>query len=83
MAAWDTNAACVMEASWQGGCLTLRVRDFGGGRGTHVGHGIGLGNVDARLRHLYGDDAGVRLDPVDTGGSVVTVWLPARRWVVA
>ncbi len=72
-----------VEASRQGGCLTLRVRDFGGGRGTHVGHGIGLGNVDARLRHLYGDDAGVRLDPVDTGGSVVTVWLPARRWVVA
>ncbi|NID14743.1 sensor histidine kinase [Luteibacter yeojuensis] len=69
-----------IEASRQAGQLTVRVRDYGGGRGTHGGHGIGLGNVGARLRHLYGDDAGVRLDPVEEGGSVVTVWLPARRW---
>ena len=72
-----------VEASREAGRLTLSVRDFGGGAGTHAGHGIGLGNVGARLRHLYGDEAGVRLDPVAAGGSVVTVWLPARRWAIA
>jgi sensor histidine kinase YesM len=69
-----------IDASRQAGQLMVRVRDYGGGQGSRSGHGIGLGNVGARLRHLYGDAAGVRLDPVEEGGSVVTVWLPARRW---
>lgn len=64
------------------GLLTLRVRDFGGGV-VRTGHGIGLTNVGARLRHLYGDAAGVRLEPVVEGGSLVTIWLPARRWETA
>lgn len=64
------------------GRLTVRVRDFGGGE-PRTGHGIGLTNVGARLSHLYGDAAGVRLDPVVDGGSLVTVWLPARRWETA
>ncbi len=62
--------------------LTLRVRDGGGGV-ARAGHGIGLGNAGARLRHLYGDAAGVRLETLPEGGSVVTVWLPARRWEAA
>ncbi|NID05725.1 histidine kinase [Luteibacter jiangsuensis] len=70
----------LIDASRQAGQLMVRIRDYGGGPSTHGGHGIGLGNVHARLRHLYGDEAGVRLDPVAEGGSVVTVWLPARRW---
>lgn len=70
----------LIDASRQAGQLTVRIRDYGGGQSSHGGHGIGLGNVHARLRHLYGDEAGVRLDPVAEGGSVVTVWLPARRW---
>lgn len=70
-----------IRAERDAGLLTLRVRDFGGGP-VHTGHGIGLANVGARLRHLYGDQAGVRLDPVVEGGSLVTVWLPARRWEV-
>ena len=72
-----------MEASREAGRLTVRVRDFGGGVAAKAGHGIGLSNVGARLRHLYGDDAGVRLDPVVGGGSIVSVWLPARRWEAA
>jgi hypothetical protein len=72
-----------IDASRQAGQLALRIRDHGGGQGTRAGHGIGLGNVEARLRHLYGDEAGVRLDPVEDGGSLVTVWLPARRWAAA
>lgn len=72
-----------IDASRASGRLTVRVRDSGGAIGVRAGHGIGLGNVGARLRHLYGDDAGVTLEPVEQGGSVVTVWLPARRWAVA
>ena len=68
-----------VDAAREDGRLTLRVRDGGGGV-ARAGHGIGLGNVGARLRHLYGDEAGVRLEPLPEGGSVVTVWLPARRW---
>ena len=71
-----------VDASRDESRLTLRIRDGGGGV-ARAGHGIGLGNVGARLRHLYGDEAGVRLEPVPEGGSVVTVWLPARRWEAA
>lgn len=62
--------------------LTLKVRDGGGGV-ARAGHGIGLGNVGARLQHLYGDEAGVKLEALPEGGSMVTVWLPARRWEAA
>jgi LytS/YehU family sensor histidine kinase len=71
-----------IDARREAGRLTLRVRDFGGGT-ARPGHGIGFANVDARLRHLYGDDAGVSRDAAAGGGSVVTVWLPARRWAAA
>jgi LytS/YehU family sensor histidine kinase len=71
-----------VDARREAGRLTLRVRDFGGGT-ARPGHGIGFANVDARLRHLYGADAGVSRDAADGGGSVVTVWLPARRWAAA
>ncbi|QWT21514.1 histidine kinase [Bacillus sp. NP157] len=74
-----------IDARRDGTRAVVTVRD-GGGRGDAVameatpraGHGIGLGNVAARLRHLHGDAAGVRLDAAATG-SVVTVWLPARE----
>lgn len=72
-----------VDASREAGRLTVRVRDDGGGAIARPGHGIGLGNVGARLRHLYGEDAGVRLEPVVGGGSIVSVWLPARRWEAA
>jgi hypothetical protein len=71
-----------VDAAREAQRLVLRVRDGGGGV-ARAGHGIGLGNVGARLRHLYGDEAGVRLEPAPEGGSVVTVWLPARRWEAA
>jgi hypothetical protein len=68
-----------VEAAREGARAVITVRDGGGGGGSvRPGHGIGMGNVQARLQHLYGDEAGVRRDAAGTG-SVVTLWLPIRR----
>ncbi|HTV85434.1 MAG TPA: histidine kinase [Dyella sp.] len=58
--------------------LELSVRDGGRGEGasTHRGHGIGLSNIEARLKHLYGDAAGLRLERRDGQGTCVSLWLP-------
>jgi two-component system LytT family sensor kinase len=45
----------------------------------HRGHGIGLANIQARLRHLYGEEAGLRLETLEDGGAQVRLWLPTRR----
>jgi hypothetical protein len=66
-----------VEAAREGARAVITVRDGGGGGGGRPGHGIGMGNVQARLQHLYGDEAGVRRDAAGTG-SVVTLWLPIR-----
>ncbi|GLQ98781.1 sensor histidine kinase [Dyella mobilis] len=58
--------------------LEIRIRNDGAavGENTHSGHGIGLGNVEARLQHLYGDAAGVQLERREGQGATVRVWLP-------
>lgn len=40
---------------------------------------IGLGNVNARLRILYGDDAGLRIESAPDRGTRVTITIPAER----
>jgi signal transduction histidine kinase len=67
------------------GHVELQVRDHGAGadaRG-HAGHGIGLGNLRSRLRHLYGEAAGLVLEPADGGGMRVRLWLPLHAGVPA
>ncbi len=54
----------------------FHVRDQGGASSTHTGHGIGLANLDARLAHLYGEAAGLALEPIADGGMNVRLWLP-------
>jgi hypothetical protein len=44
----------------------------------HHGHGIGMGNTQARLRHLYGEDAGLALETV-ANQTQARVWLPLRE----
>ncbi|TCV93273.1 histidine kinase [Luteibacter rhizovicinus] len=56
--------------------IEFLVRDNGDGTPRHRGHGIGLGNVRARLNHLYGEATGVELAPAEGGGMQVRVWLP-------
>lgn len=59
--------------------LQVRVCNQNGPGGeAHRGHGIGLGNIMARLHHLYGDQAGLMLETIPDGGTQVRLWLPLR-----
>ncbi len=59
--------------------LYLRVRNQDGpGGAAHHGHGIGLGNILARLHQLYGDQAGLALQAIPDAGTEVRLWLPRR-----
>ena len=43
------------------------------------GTGLGLGNVRERLLTRYGPTAGCEWGPSDSGGFVVSLWLPLAR----
>ena len=70
-----------------GGDVELRVVDDGCGMSAERavaalsgrGGGIGLSNVDGRLRSSFGDDYALRIDGRDGGGTVVTMTLPKFR----
>jgi two-component system, LytTR family, sensor kinase len=49
------------------------------GEAMHRGHGIGLSNIEARLKHLYGDTAGLRLERHEGQHASVRLWLPLRE----
>jgi signal transduction histidine kinase len=71
-----------VSATRTGSTLTLRVRDNGvglpaGWQLVRTG-GVGLKNVAARLEHLYGAAATLRIEPVAGGGVDVRIMLPAR-----
>lgn len=76
-----------VEATRDGDRAVVTIRDGGCGTAATVvprqGHGIGMGNVEARLMHLHGAAAGVRRDVGGEAGtgSVVTLWLPLGRAV--
>jgi two-component system, LytTR family, sensor kinase len=59
-------------------CLTVEDDGVGPGRGPRraATGGVGLRNVAERLRTLYQDRAGVRLEPGLSGGSLVTILIP-------
>ena len=60
------------------GMLELRVTDTGGGGGRRAapGHSVGLANIRARLRHLYGEQAGLEME-AGPNGSRARLLLPA------
>ncbi|HEX7243717.1 MAG TPA: sensor histidine kinase [Longimicrobiaceae bacterium] len=66
-----------IRAAREGGYLVLRVEDSGEGAGARRGTGVGLANVTARLRHLYGPAAAFELRH-DAGGTVASIRLPYR-----
>ncbi|HYJ80609.1 MAG TPA: histidine kinase, partial [Longimicrobiaceae bacterium] len=70
-----------IAAARQGDTLVLRVADNGPGLrppGPDRGTGVSLRNIRSRLRHLYGNAAGLQLGPAEEGGLEATVSLPCR-----
>jgi two-component system LytT family sensor kinase len=70
-----------------GGDVELRVVDDGAGMSQEqataalagAGPGIGLSNVDGRLRSSFGDDYGLRIVSREGAGTTVTMTLPKFR----
>jgi signal transduction histidine kinase len=75
-------AEVTIRAHARGASLVLSVEDngrgFAPGNG-NGGHGVGLKNLEARLRHLYDGRASLTTGG-GSGGARVTVELPAERW---
>jgi signal transduction histidine kinase len=74
-----------IRATATAGTVALQVRDHGGPAGSaprRGGHGIGLGNTEARLRHLYGEAAGLALETAGDG-TLARLWLPLRTEATA
>ncbi len=76
----DAAGSVEVTAACRNGKVELQVRDSGSDReAENPGHGVGLANTAARLRELYGDEAGIDIRRLDGGGSVVTIRLPRRE----
>ena len=56
--------------------LVLSVTDNGPGLPESQEEGLGLRNVRARLRELYGNDQALRLESVDEGGTRAVLRIP-------
>lgn len=68
-----------VDARARNGHVELRISNAQSGTGGgHQGHGIGMGNTQARLRHLYGEDAGLTLETLDDR-TQARLWLPLRE----
>ena len=70
-----------IEAAVESGRLRVSVTDNGpglpGGKvGAPKGHGIGVGNSQARLESIHGPAASLRLENVPEGGCCVTLEMP-------
>jgi LytS/YehU family sensor histidine kinase len=62
------------------GMLELSVSDDGPGIARDAQPGVGLANVRARLRQLYGADASLALQPIGDGrGARAVVQIPFRE----
>jgi sensor histidine kinase YesM len=62
--------------------VVFRVSDTGVGLSStdslSAGNGIGLKNIDTRLRRIYGDSAGLKISSLKNSGCEVTFLLPSK-----
>ena len=72
-----------IQARREGNQLHLTIRDHGPGLASEVTRsaGIGLNNTTRRLRTLYGDDQGFRIQDAEGGGVAVDIYLPYREQI--
>jgi two-component system, LytTR family, sensor kinase len=68
-----------IAAALEGDTLVLTVADTGAGFGQAKRRGIGLTNVQLRLRHLYGVAQTFSIEANEPAGTIVTTSLPAHR----
>ena len=78
VAAVDRPSTVSIRAQKEGGELRLEVRDDGPGMPREPKRGIGLTNIEARLRHLYGSAQKLELTSPAGGGVLVSISLPFR-----
>jgi len=72
----NIRIAAAMDAG--SGALQVTVSDTGPGASSassHPSHGIGLENARNRLANLYGENAGIALEPAEDGGMTVRLWI--------
>ena len=73
------KASILIRASRENGRLLLQVEDDGPGVREPVKEGVGLGATSRRLRELYGDGAGVKLENRRERGARASLWMPYRE----
>lgn len=73
------RASILIRARRENGRLLLQVDDDGPGIRGPVKEGVGLGATSRRLRELYGDRAGVKLEGRPERGARASLWLPYRE----
>jgi signal transduction histidine kinase len=66
----------VVGASIEGGQIVLRVADDGIGLVGNAGQGVGLANIQERLKLLHGEAAALSVMPGEAGGVVATLRIP-------
>ena len=69
----------VVRARCEGGTLRIEVEDDGDLQAVPTARGVGLGNLEQRLRSLHGSSAGLVLQPRPGGGLIARVELPCGR----
>ncbi len=76
----SAGGSVAVRAARDGAALRLEVVDGGAGpaQPRPRGNGVGLANTSARLRHLYGPEGRLDVEPVPDGGTRARILLPYR-----
>jgi two-component system, LytTR family, sensor kinase len=74
----STAGRLEIAAQRQNGRVWLRVRDDGPGPATRLRFGVGLSNVQSRLKQLYGNDSSLELTNNNGRGCEAIITIPFR-----
>ena len=79
----DGKRVVMITVTNESECYTVKVRDKGAGfqeevlrkleAGEEIGKSIGLTNVHKRMKNIYGEQNGLRIENMKDGGSCVTM----------